>query len=267
MKMGYTSLGPQVRRPRGFGVLRALGRLGSGLGLMATLSTCEPGHRDDCLKSNGKVVTQRRDVAPGLLTVTAFDNVDLRLVQDTQTYAEVRTGETLLEDIELTRKGNSLEIANTSRCNWTRSYDTPRQVTLHLPRITNVFLRGQGNGSTVGQFRQDTIFFHLVGSGNYDLDLQARQLYLDQYELGDVTVRGNVEELNFILGSTGRLFAQGLTAQRCYFRMTRDSNGDARVRATAAIGGIVAGSGTLYYSGRPTVTQIQITGKGDARPE
>ena len=97
---------------------------------------------------------------------------------------------TCIEDIEFTRNGAALEIANTSRCNWARSYDTPREVTLHLPRITNVFLRGQGNASTVGQFVQDTIFFHLIGAGDLDAQRAAKQLFLDLYELGDITVRG-----------------------------------------------------------------------------
>jgi hypothetical protein len=237
------------------------------MALAASLSTCGPGHGTDCLKSTGSVVTQRRDVDPGLVTVSAYDNVDLRLVQDTQTYAEVRAGENLISDIVLTRKGDALEIANTSTCNWARSYDTPREVTLHLPHITNVFLRGQGNGSTVGEFVQDTIFFHIIGAGDYTINVRAKQLFLDQYELGDMNVQGSAEEINFTLGGSGRLFAQGITPRRCYFRMTRDSDGDAHVRATDVVDGIVAGTGTLYYGGRPTTLGIQITGKGAAKPE
>ena len=265
MQMRYTSLRPQVSGLRWFEGLRPLGR--AGLGLALTLSACGPGHGGDCLKSTGSVVTQHREVAPGLVTVTAYDNLDLRLVQDLQTYAEVRAGENLQEDIKLTRNGNSLEITNTSTCNWARSYDTPREVTLHLPHITNVFLRGQGNGSTVGQFRQDTIFFHLVGAGDYNLNVQARQLYVDQYELGDITLQGSAEELNFTLGGSGRLFARELAARRCYFKMTRDSDGAAHVRATDLVGGIVAGTGTLYYSGPPALTDIKVTGKGGKKAE
>lgn len=234
---------------------------------MAALSTCGPGHGDDCFKSTGKVVTQRRDVAPGLVTVTTYDNVDLRIVQDGQTYAEVRAGENLQEDIEFKRTGDALEISNTSRCNWTRRYDTPREVTLHVPRILNVFLRGQGNGSTVGEFAQDTIFFHLVGAGDLDLNLRATQVYLDLYELGDVTLRGNTEGFNFVLGGTGRLYAQQLNARYCYFELTRDSNGDAYVRATDVLGGDVSGRGTLRYSGRPATTDIRVNGRGRAQPE
>lgn len=265
--MRNVSLRPQVSGLGGFGVLKTVARVGFGLALTLGLTTCGPGHGTDCLKSTGSIITQRREVAAGLVTVTAYDNVDLRLVQDTQTYAEVRAGENLIDDIEFTRKGNSLEIANTSKCNWARSYDSPREVTLHLPRITNVFMRGQGNGSTVGEFVQDTMFFHLIGAGDYDLTVRARQLYLDQYELGDITVRGSTIETNFTLGGSGRLFAQGLTARRCYFNMTRDSDGDAHVRALDIVGGTVAGNGTLYYGGPPAATDIRVTGRGGKKPE
>ena len=265
--MHNTSLRPQVSGLGGFGWLRELSRIGFGLALMVGLSTCGPGHGADCLKSTGTIVTLRREVDAGLVTVTAFDNVDLRLVQDTQTYAEVRAGENLISDIVLTRKGNALEINNTSSCNWARRYDTPREVTLHVPRILNVFLRGQGNLSTVGQFAQDTIFFHLIGAGDMALNVNTRQLYCDQYELGDMTIQGTTEGMNFTLGGSGRLFAQGITPKRCYFNTTRDSDGDAHVRASENLAGTVAGNGTLYYGGRPTFTDIKITGKGSKKAE
>ncbi|WP_426060021.1 GIN domain-containing protein [Hymenobacter sp. B1770] len=263
--MGYTSLPPQVSGAGWFGVLRGLSRAAAGVALATGLSTCGPDA--SCLKSTGTIITERREVAPGLTTIYTFDNVDVRLVQDPQTYAEVRAGKNLIADIELTRKGNSLEISNSSSCNWLRSYDTPREVTLHLPNITDIFLRGHGNISTVGQFAQDTIFFHLIGAGNYDLHVKARQLYIDQYEVGDVTVRGQAIELNFLVGGGGRLFAQGIAAQRCYFTMTRHSDGNAYVRASDIVGGLLAGTGTLYYGGPPASTDITITGKGKAKAE
>ncbi len=265
--MRDTSLRPQVSGLGWFGWVRGLGRVGLGLALVAGLSTCGPGHGTDCLKSTGSIITERRDVAAGLVTVTAFDNVDLRLVQDPQTYAEVRAGKNLIGDIVLTRKGDALEISNTSTCNWARSYDTPREVTLHLPRILNVFLRGQGNGSTVGEFQQDTMFCHLIGAGDFNLNLRARYLNVDQYELGDMTLHGTADELNFTVGGSGRLFAQDLALRRCYFNMTRDSDGDAHVRATDALYGTVAGSGTLYYGGSPTNIGVKVTGKGGKKTE
>ena len=265
--MRNTSLRPQVSGLGGFGVLRRLGCFGFGLAAAIGLTTCGPGHGTDCIKSTGRVITQRREVGPGFVNVTAYDNVDLRLVQDTQTYATVRAGENLIDDIEITRKGDALEIANTSRCNWARSYDTPREVTLHLPSINNLFLRGQGNVSTVGPFVQDQAFCHLVGTGDFDLNFQVRYLYIDQYELGDFNLRGTADEINFTVGGSGRLFAQGLALKRCYFRMTRDSNGDAHVRPTDVLDGLVAGTGTVYYAGNPPVLGVRVTGTGGIKRE
>ena len=265
--MRNTSSRPQVSGLGGFGILRALARLGFGLVAAASFSTCGPGHGTDCIKSTGAIIIQRREVAAGLVTVTAYDNVDLRLVQDAQTYAEVRAGENLIDDIEFTRRGDALEIANTSRCNWARSYDTPREVTLHLPRIDNLFLRGQGNVSTVGPFVQDQAFCHLVGAGDFDLNFRARYLNIDQYELGDFKLRGSTDELNFTVGGSGRLFAQDLTLKRCYFKMTRDSNGDAHVRPTDVLDGLVAGTGTLYYVGNPPTLGVRVTGTGGKKQE
>ncbi len=265
--MRNTSLRPQVSGLGGFGVLRGLARLGFGLVAAASLGSCGPGHGTDCIKSTGPIITQRREVAAGLVTVTAFDNVDLRLVQDSLTYAEVRAGENLIGDIEFTRKGDALEIANTSRCNWARSYDTPREVTLHLPRIINLFLRGQGNVSTVGPFVQNRAFCHLVGAGDFDLNFRVRYLNIDQYELGDFNLRGSADELNFTVGGSGRLFAQGLALKSCYFNMTRDSDGDAHVRPTDVLDGLVAGTGTLYYTGNPPTLGVRITGTGRKKQE
>lgn len=262
--MGYTNLRPQVSGLEWFGRVRGVPRAALLVALAAGLATCNPGHGTDCLKSTGAIVTQRREVAPGLVTVTVFDNVDLRLVQDAQTYAEVRAGENLISDLEITRKGNALEIANTSSCNWARSYDSPREVTLHLPRLANLFLRGQGNVTTAGQFVQDTMFVHLIGAGDVNLALQAKQLHADEYELGDMTLRGTAEDMDFTLGGSGRLFAQGLALRNCYMHLNRDSDGDAHVRATDLVGGTVAGHGTLYYGGPPRSTDLRVSGAGRA---
>ncbi|MDO7876420.1 DUF2807 domain-containing protein [Hymenobacter sp. ASUV-10] len=215
----------------------------------------------------GDIVTERREIPTDILLVTTYDNVDLKIVQDTETYAEVRSGENLLADITFTIKGNGLEIANTSKCNWARSYDVPREVTLHVPQLRDVRLNGYGNISSVGVFRQDTLFLHLLGAGDINLELQGNYLNMDMFELGDITLRGTMEEFTWVLGGNGRLFAHDLQTRRNYFKTTRDSNGDAHVRAQDIVGGSVEGTGTVYYSGNPATKDLQIKGFGSAQPE
>lgn len=236
----------------------------------ASLSTCGPGHGEDCLTSTGPVVTERRELPAGLLSVYANDNVDLILVQEATAtaapYAEVRTGKNLIADIETRVEGNQLQLSNTARCNWARSYDTPREVTLHVPAIKNVFLHGTGNVSTAGQFRQDTIFFHLTGAGDMNLDVQSNYLWMDLYELGDETVRGSADQLILTQGGNGRFFGQDLRTRVSYLHTNRDSNGDTYLQVTGFLGASIRGNGTVYYSGHPGGTDIQVFGHGQAQP-
>ena len=228
---------------------------------LTLLTGCGEGHETDCLKSTGPVVTRRRELAP-FHTLTTYDNVDVLLVQDTATYAEVRTGRNLQADIELKVQSGQLTIRNTSRCNWVRTYDTPRQLTLHLPRLTDLFLRGQGNVRTAGNFRADTIFCHLIGAGDFDLDLTSTYIGFDSYELGNIDLHGRTNEIHYTLGGSGSFRASGFQTRDFYFQSNPGSNGDAHIFVSNYLDSQHSGTGTLYYTGEPR--SVRLTGKGKA---
>ncbi len=236
------------------------------LPLLAALSACGP--KAGCLTSAGPVVTERRELPAGLRDIYADDNVDLILVQDARSapYAEVRAGQNLLAGLETRAEGRRLVVSNSATCNWARTYDQPLEVTLHLPRLTNIFLRGFGNIRTEGRFRQDSLFFHVIGAGNLDLNVETTYLWGEQYELGDVTVQGQTRELLLTVGGNGRFFGQGLRAGTCYFNTNRGANGDAHIRATDILSGTIRGTGNVYYYGRPTYLGIERSGAGQAQP-
>lgn len=252
MMIGRT-FGVQVSGPRG--VLRTVLALGLSMGLLASCNS------DDCLTSAGKETTERREL-PAFHDLTVADNVNVTLVQDTETYAEVRTGAHLQPDLRLEVQGTRLFISNESRCNWARSYDVAHDVVLHLPRLINMDHTGQGTVRTEGKFRADTAYYHLKGPGNYDLDLQSHYLWLDQYELGDFRLRGTTDQLLLSGGGLGRFFATDMRARACYLNMTIYAGNDVYVNGSEEVAGTMAGPGTVYYSGNPTTANIRVTGKG-----
>ena len=232
--------------------LRRAARLPALLAGALILAACGAGHDADCLKSNGPVTTQRRPITRGLTDVVLFDNVDVTIVPDTATYAEVRAGENIINDITFEYQGpRRLLIRNTSRCNWVRSYTTPREVRLHLPHLQDVEQRGYGLLTTDGQLQQDTLFVHSSGTGDINLDVNSVYLFIDIYDAGDMTLRGTAEEFHPNLGSNGFLFASGLHTRYCYFRTFSSWIGDAHVRVSQNIGGLLDGAGTFYYTGAP----------------
>lgn len=247
IRIGYA---PQVSGLRW--VLRAL--------LLAwPLTACQD---NDCLKSAGPVTTERRELT-AFKELTAIDNVNITLVPDTATYAEVRTGSHLQEDLKLEVRDNHLYVSNESTCNWARSYSVPHEVTLHVPTLPDMSLYGQGNIRTEGQFQVNTLFLHLKGAGDYDLDIDCNYLWLDQYELGDYRLRGKTNELRISGGGLGRFFATDLrVADYCYLDLSLYADGAIYLNTFGELSGIHAGTSTIYYTGNPTQATIQIRGKG-----
>ena len=239
----------------------------AALGLAGGLTACDKGNEAGCFTSTGNIVTERRALSP-FRVLTTYDNVSVVLVQDAETYAEVRAGKNLQEDIRLEVQGNELIIRNTSRCNWVRRYDTPREVTLHLPRLTDIYLRGQADISTQGAFRQDTIFPHLVGAGDFHLNLVSRYIGMSQYELGDIYLSGSTQELHHILGGSGSLYAQDFPLQQAYLQTNFDSDGNMHLRPARLLAGTHAGTGTIFYTAPPALQNVlKVTGKGKLQAE
>jgi len=230
--------------------------------LLLLLTACGDGHETDCLKSAGRITTERREL-PAFQQLYIHDNVEVVLVQDSVTYAEVRTGKNLQEDIELTTSGNQLIIHNTSRCNWVRRYDIPREITLHTPFVLDLLQYDQSTLRIPAPFRADRLFYHFLGAGDGDLNLDVQYLNMDMYELGDVTLRGTVAgDAVTLVGGSGTLRATTLAVQNLSLQTTRSSTGDAHVHSTVKMAIYHAGAGTVFY--RAPTPYVEVTGKGKA---
>ncbi|NVO30033.1 GIN domain-containing protein [Hymenobacter lapidiphilus] len=242
-------------------------RTATVLALATMLGSCQKDSEAGCFTSTGNIVTERRSLPP-FQQLTTYDNITVILVQDTASFAEVRTGKNLQDDIRLEVANGMLTVRNSSRCNWVRRYNTPREVTLHLPRLTDLFLRGQADIRTEGPFRQDTIFPHLVGAGDLRLHLISRYVNMDQYELGNIYLTGSTDELHHTLGGSGSLYAQELGLRDAYLQTNSSSDGNARLRPSRLLVGTHAGTGTVFYAPpAPTTLTLAVTGRGQLRPE
>jgi hypothetical protein len=249
--------------------LAGLRRVAAPLAAGLLLAGCGPDHDTDCLKGNGDVVTERRVVDRRLRTVAVYNNVDLTIVPDTATYAEVRAGEHVIQDIEFSTPGGpqQLVIKNTSRCNWVRSYDTPREVRLHVaPHQTSFDIKQYGYGliTNEGQWAQDTLYLRQLSTGDFTLNVRSTYLYLDSYDAGDITLRGTAEAFQPNFGSNGFLFATDLDAHYCYFYTYPAWQGDMHVRSHGNLGGTLNGTGRLFYAGNPSLVEVKGPSAGRA---
>lgn len=218
------------------------------------LPGCGP-EAPDFLKSAGAIRTEYRPL-PAFNAVEVNDNLRVVIAADGQAPAvEVTAGRNLLPEIvtEVDATGK-LVLRNDNTWNWVRSFKHPITVTVHVADPSRTFTIYHYGGATVSTAspatRLDTVFLHLVGPGDADLDLTSHRIWLDQYEYGDVTLRGQTHALVATVGGVGWLRAQGLQAQDVSAISLRD--GQVYARSNDVLTLVLHGRGNAYYYGEPT---------------
>ena len=134
------------------------------------------------------------------------------------------------------RDGNRLVIESS------RSYRTRRspRITITVPRLSAFALRGSGD-AVIDGVNGSELALALSGSGN-------------------VQARGRSGSLSVAINGSGDVDTSGLVAGSAAVAIS--GSGDAIVRTNGALTGVIRGSGTVHYIGRPTPIAVRVAGSG-----
>src|SRR5690606_30663595 len=75
----------------------------------------------DCVKSTGSMVTKEIEVMP-FEYIRVYKGIGLVIKQGENYKVEVRSGENLIDDIEVNVHDNTLFLKDKTTCNWVRDY-------------------------------------------------------------------------------------------------------------------------------------------------
>ncbi len=102
------------------------------------------------------------------------------------------------------------------------------------------------------------------GSGTIEAnDLKTKRLAVTTKGSGDIIATGTADEQEITLNGSGAFQGKDLKGKEGTVRI--GGSGDVVVHVTAKLKGIISGSGTVKYVGRPTVEE-EVTGSGAVRP-
>ncbi len=224
------------------------------------LGGCQKENAFDCFKSTGAIKTETRPLPP-FRTLRVFDNLEVTIVADHETYAEVAAGDNLLENIETKVENGELSVRNINKCNWVRNYDKPLKVRLHVAKLKDIFHDGDGLLRSENTLPCDTLFLHITGAGDTDFLLNTESVWLDMYELGEVRLSGNNRFLTAYVLSQGSLKAKDLKSQEAFVKTTW--LGHAYLTVDQTLQAEIIGPGNVYYYGTPP--NIQTSGNGTGK--
>lgn len=233
---------------------------------MALVSCAKPEDRT-CFKGSGDDVSQER--SPGYFhSLSIYDFIDIRLIQDSTDHVVVRCGENLQGNVTTEVENGVLTIRDENKCNWLRSLPISIEVDVHFTEMRNVRNEGSGKLSCVGRIIEDEFEFHnwRTVSENY-LDVSADVLTVQLHGGGAlVEVQGTADMTFYYNLGRGKLLAEELISNNIW----ADNKSEGEIRCSINGGTLwymLDGQGSTYYAGEASeIIEVSRLGEGDLVP-
>jgi hypothetical protein len=179
--------------------------------VMLLLTNCEsPG---DCIKSTGPIATKTLN---GLTFTKILVNKGIAVVirQGDETKVEIKTGQNLINDIEVGVANGMLILSDNTSCNWTREYGGT-VVYVTTPTLTDIYSKTEQNIISEGiltfpalhLFSMDTFDgYSGIGTGDFLLQVQSERLTIDSNNVSRFFLTGTSHDMQVNFYESGGIF-------------------------------------------------------------
>ncbi|MNE12599.1 hypothetical protein D3C80_1054020 [compost metagenome] len=206
----------------------------------------------------GALVEQQHPLGREVTRVLAGVPANIHLVAGAASGIHIRGQGNLLPYLELTEKGDKLEIE--VKEGYRLAPTEPLEITITLPELHELALAGTGNGE-LRDFKGDELVLSVAGTG----DIVASGLELNRLEgniagLGNLDLgQGSVRVVALNIAGAGGVKGAGLASEEVEVSIA--GSGEVEVRAQSRLKIEIAGSGSVSYWGDPELTS-EIAGSG-----
>jgi hypothetical protein len=118
-----------------------------------------------------------------------------------------------------------------------------------------------GHGNTrIPSLVSDAMELKISGSGKFDLEsVQAKSIYARISGAGNMNLSGSIEKQEIVISGSGNYRAAGLESKTASIKIS--GVGDADLKVSDNLDVTISGSGTVRYTGRPSM-QVRKSGIG-----
>ena len=206
---------------------------------------------------SGKIMTETREL-DNFSGVMIKGSADVVLHTGNDYFVKIRTDDNVLEVIETVVDGDTLVISSSDSI---RKY-TVLEVHVTAPEFQSLSIKGSGNISSKDVIETDYPVFEVKGSGDIDLEVQAKSIKANLLGSGDVRLSGETTNYAVSIKGSGDVKCANLAAQNADVQIF--GSGNCFVNASQVLAVKVFGSGDVIYSGSPRLEKT-IKGSGSVR--
>jgi hypothetical protein len=212
------------------------------------------------IRGNGNIKTESRTTGQ-FSSVDVSGNIDVYVRQDSVASVKIETDENLLEYMQITVDGGTLEIREEKGYNLRSSKSI--KVFVSGPSFKHFESSGACDIYSENQINSaEPVTINLSGACNVKMDLKVPKIKVDLSGAGTITLKGETKDFT-VDGS-------GSTDVKCFELMTENTNiemsgaGDAEVFASVKLDVHVSGAADVKYKGNATVNQ-SVSGAGSVK--
>ncbi|MBS1533652.1 MAG: DUF2807 domain-containing protein [Bacteroidetes bacterium] len=223
----------------------------------------------DCIKPSGALTSK---VYEGLTftKIVVSKRIGVVINQGDEYRVEVRTGENLINDIEVTQTGDLLKLSDNTECNWTRSFgETVIYIT--APNITDIYSKSEQEIRSGGVLTYPHLHLTLMdgydgfsgtGTGDIILELNNESVFVENNNFGRFYLSGHTQKLEIgFYENGGVLRAENLWAD--VVQLYHRGSNDMHVRPVNEIHGGIYNVGDVLCYSHPPVVDVHEYYRGD----
>lgn len=137
------------------------------------------------------------------------------------------------------------------------------KVYITVKDLKAIDIDGSADVTGKGRFVSDTMELSVAGSGDVQIELEAKRLETGIAGSGDIVLTGKAQAFEADIAGSGDIKAFDLVSEKCEISIA--GSGNCQVNASQELEISIAGSGEVSYKGNPAKVSNSITGSGKVR--
>ena len=217
----------------------------------------------DCVESTGDMIT-KEFVIPAEVNfdkIIVYKGIALVVTEGPEYKVEVKTGENLIDNIEVKIVGDLLSLKDNTTCNWVREYG---QTTVYVtaPHIMELHSKTEKTISSNGVLTNNILRLFSIdltdgaGTGDFNIQVNNGQTVIENNNVSRYYISGQTNELllNFYDGN-GRFMGENLSAKS--INVYHRGSNDMIVKPTESITGKMVSTGNVILKNTPPIVDVQ----------
>jgi hypothetical protein len=246
----------------------AIKRLLLGL-LIVTTFSCKKSEDRRCFKSTGEEGVREVTVESPVDSLFLNDNFTYRLVPDETEYILVTGGENVISFVDIDQATGRIEVSNSNKCNFLRSFKKELVVEIHLSQLRYLEYTGGGRVEALDTLNAPDFRLRIIdGGGPVDLTLASGYIEaIITQGYGDFTLRGTTLGAFFLCQTNSFCNTNELVVSG-NLEVNSNSGADMYVNASGAdFKAQIGRKGNIYYKGIPSQLATVLLGEGQVLPQ